>query len=175
LRFCKSMVKFITSNAVFTAANQGYGRSDGEMETDSFERAPRVNGDGIGRYGLPITWFKALMDFSERLGKIRKQRGLTQQVLSEKAKVSLVQLCRYEAGTSQPTLEVIRRLAIALSITTDMLIFGKDERGPDDDLRLQFEAISKFAPAEKQMIMELLDGLILKQEARRWSVLHSKT
>ena len=55
------MVKFITSNAVFTAANQGYGRSDGEMETDSFERAPRVNGDGIGRYGLPIHKRRALI------------------------------------------------------------------------------------------------------------------
>lgn len=29
---------------------------------------------------------------------------------------------------------------------------GADERGPDGDLRLRFEAISKFAPEEKQVI-----------------------
>ena len=47
LRFCKSMVKFITSNAIFTAGNQGYGRSDGEMETYSFELAGPLPFPGV--------------------------------------------------------------------------------------------------------------------------------
>jgi hypothetical protein len=50
-----------------------------------------------------------------------------------------------------------------------VLIFGADERGPDGDLRLQFEAISKFAPEEKKVIKALLEGMILKHEAKRWS------
>jgi len=58
-------------------------------------------------------------------------------------------------GLKSATLELIRKLSIALGVTTDMLIFGKDERGPDDDLRLQFEAISRFEPDEKRMIREI--------------------
>ena len=49
------------------------------------------------------------------------------------------------------------------------LIFGKDESGPDDDLRLQFEAISRFDTTEKMIVKEVLEGLILKHEAKRWA------
>jgi len=83
--------------------------------------------------------------------------------------MNAMQIHRYEAGNTQPTLEAIRKLSIELSVTADELIFEKDERGPDEALRLQFEAISKFAEPEKQMISEILDGLILKREAKRWS------
>ena len=56
---------------------------------------------------------------------------------------------------------MIRRLAVALQVSADVLIFRADERGPDRDLRLQFEAISKFAPDEKKVIKALLEGMIL--------------
>lgn len=36
-------------------------------------------------------------------------------------------------------------------------------------LASQFEAIAKFAPEEKQVIKALLEGMILKHEAKRWS------
>jgi len=35
--------------------------------------------------------------------------------------------------------------------------------------RLQFEAISSFDPDEKKTAKDVLDGLILKHEARRWA------
>jgi len=55
------------------------------------------------------------------------------------------------------------------SFRSDVLIFGADERGPDGDLRLQFEAVSRFALDEKKVIKALLEGMILKHEAKRWS------
>jgi transcriptional regulator with XRE-family HTH domain len=109
------------------------------------------------------------MDFPERLASLRKKKGLTQQVLAEKVGLHVIQIRRYESGGSQPTLDVIRRLAIALSVSADMLIFGENERGPDSDLRLQFEAVSKFDKEEKKVIKAVLEGLILKHEAKRWS------
>jgi transcriptional regulator with XRE-family HTH domain len=79
------------------------------------------------------------------------------------------QIHRNESGASQPTLDTLRKLARALSITTDELVFEEDERGPDDALRLQFEAVSRFNPDEKKTAKDVLDGLILKHEARRWT------
>lgn len=81
----------------------------------------------------------------------------------------MVQLRRYEAGTSQPTLDVIRKLSTALQVSADVLLLGKDQRGPDDDVRLQFEAVSRFDAEEKNVVRSLLEGMILKHEARRWS------
>ncbi len=109
------------------------------------------------------------MDFPKRLSTLRKKKGFTQQVLADKVSVHVVQIKRYEAGDSQPTLEVIRKLARALSVSADLLIFDEDERGPEDDLKLQFEAISQFDPEEKKVVKALLEGLILKHEAKRWS------
>lgn len=106
--------------------------------------------------------------FHERLAALRKERRLTQQVLADRIGSHVQQLKRYEAGSSQPTLDVIRKLAQALSVSADELLFGKDERGPDDDLRLQFEAVSRFDPEEKQVVRSVLEGMILKHEARRW-------
>jgi len=74
---------------------------------------------------------------------------------------------RYEAGESQPTLEVVRNLAIALGVSADMLIFEQDERGPDEDLKLQFEAVSQFDEADKQLAQGVLEGLILKHQAKQ--------
>ena len=108
-------------------------------------------------------------EFPQRLAALRKQRSLTQQALAERVGVHVVQLRRYESGASQPTLDVIRKLAMALSVSADLLLFGKDERGPDDELRLQFEAVSRFDPDEKKVIRSMLEGMILKHEARRWS------
>ncbi|WP_197046836.1 hypothetical protein [Paucibacter sp. KBW04] len=42
------------------------------------------------------------------------------------------------------------------------------ERGPDEDLRLQFEAMSQFTPEEKQVARAVLEGLLLKHAARQW-------
>jgi len=73
------------------------------------------------------------------------------------------------AGASQPALDAIRKLAVVLGISANELVFGEDERGPGDDLRLQFEAISNFDPDEEKTAKDVLDGLILKHEARRWA------
>jgi transcriptional regulator with XRE-family HTH domain len=110
----------------------------------------------------------ATVEFPQRLAGLRKQHSLTQAQLAERIGMHVVQLRRYEAGTSQPTLDVIRKLSTALQVSADMLLFGKDERGPDEDLRLQFEAVSRFDEEEKRVVQSLLEGMILKHEARRW-------
>lgn len=112
------------------------------------------------------TWWW-MMDFPKRLAALRKERGLTQQALADLVGVHLSQLKRYEGGTSQPTLEVLRKLAVALSVSADALVFEKDERGPDEDFRLRFEALSRLDPDERVVIKELIDGMLLKHEARR--------
>lgn len=108
-------------------------------------------------------------DFPRQLAALRKRNWLTHQVLAERVGIHPVQLRRHEGGASQPTLDVIRKLASDLSVSTDLLLLGKDERGPDDDLRMQFDALSGSDADEKQVIRSLLEGMILKHQARRRS------
>lgn len=112
------------------------------------------------------TWLT--MEFPERLVHLRKSRHLTQQALAQAAQISATILKRYEAGKTQPTLPVLRRLAIALGVSGDALLFDKSERGPGDDLRLHFEAVARMSPEEQQVVRSLLEGMILKHDARRF-------
>ncbi|HEX9729334.1 MAG TPA: hypothetical protein VGA37_12580 [Gemmatimonadales bacterium] len=61
-----------------------------------------------------------------------------------------------------------KRLAQALGVT-DELIFEEHERGPDDELRLQFAAIADFGSDERRAAKDVLDALILNHQARRWA------
>ena len=47
--------------------------------------------------------------------------------------------------------------------------FDKDERGPDDELKLQFEAVCRLEPEERNIIKEVIEGMIIKYESRRWN------
>ena len=109
------------------------------------------------------------MGFADRLAGLRKQHGLTQQALGDVAEVHMMQIHRYESGASQPSLEVLKKLAKALRVSADQLLFDKAEREPDEELRLQLEAISRLDEAEKHVVMEVLDGLLLKHDAKRWT------
>jgi hypothetical protein len=45
----------------------------------------------------------------------------------------------------------------------------KNERGPEEDLKLQFEAVLRLDPEEKKVIRSVIESIILRHEARRWS------
>lgn len=83
------------------------------------------------------------------------------------------QIRRYESGQSQLTLDVIRKLSMALNVSADMLLFEKDERGPGEALKLQFEAASRLDPEEQNVIRSVIESIILrntmKEASRRFA------
>ena len=114
-------------------------------------------------------WMVSPMSIAVRLIALRKQNGLTQQEMADKIGLHVNQVRRYESGNAQPSLEALKKIAVAMSVTIDSQAFDEAERGPDEDLKLQFEAITRFAPEEKQIAKAVLEGLIIKHEAKRWS------
>ncbi len=117
---------------------------------------------------ITITWLLP-MNFSARLLQIRKSQGLTQQGLADAAKLHINQIRRYEAGSAQPTLEGLIKLAKSLHVGLDDLVFNENERGPGNNMKLLFEAVDRLNEDEQKIIQELLEGMIVKYEARRWT------
>jgi transcriptional regulator with XRE-family HTH domain len=115
------------------------------------------------------------MDFPERLVQLRKARHLTQRQLGELVNVHFTQLQRYENGSSQPTLDVLRRLAVSLGVSADVLLFDQDERGPDETLKLKFEALRQFNEDERRIAEGVLDSLIVQHQAKRLFAAPAKT
>ncbi len=50
----------------------------------------------------------------------------------------------------------------------NFLSLEEHERGPNDDLVLQFEAVSQLPPAEQAVVKDVLESLVIKYQARRW-------
>lgn len=105
--------------------------------------------------------------FPTRLIQFRKAQNFTQQGLAETAQVHVNQIKRYEAGSAQPTLEALVKIAKALHVSLDALVFDEAERGPSDDLALQFEAVSHMPEEERRIIKALLDGMIIKYQTKQ--------
>lgn len=108
------------------------------------------------------------MSFSARIIALRRERGMTQQGFADATGIHVQQIKRYEANTSQPSADALKKIAKCFGVTTDWLVFEEDERGPSDELRLQFEAVSQLPPEEQSVVKEVLDSLIIKYQARRW-------
>ncbi len=115
-----------------------------------------------------LTWLLP-MNFSTRLVQIRKSQGLTQQALADAAGLHINQIRRYETGSAQPTLEGLIKLAKSLHVSLDELVFNENERGPGNRMKLLFEAVERLNEDEQSIIRELLEGMIVKYEARRWT------
>ncbi|UJD89231.1 helix-turn-helix transcriptional regulator [Rahnella aquatilis] len=113
-------------------------------------------------------WFNP-MSIANRLTTLRKQKGLSQQALADAVGIHVTQIKRYEGGVSLPSLEAIKKIAQTLRVTTDSLIFEANELQPSADLALQFQAITNMAPEQQEVIKQLLEGMIIKYEAERWS------
>jgi transcriptional regulator with XRE-family HTH domain len=107
------------------------------------------------------------MNFPARLIQLRRQHSLTQQALADAVGVHVNQIKRYEAGSAQPTLETLVGVAKALHVSLDALVFDEAERGPSDDLRFQFEAVSHMPEDERRIVKALLDGMIVKFQTKQ--------
>lgn len=109
------------------------------------------------------------MHFPARLIQLRKAAGFTQQTLAEAGELHVNQIRRYEAGTAQPTLEALIRLAKALHVSLDDLVFEEGERGPEDRLRLQFEALSHLDQKEREAVETVIASVLHMHDAKRWT------
>ena len=52
-------------------------------------------------------------------------------------------------------------------MTSGTLVFSEDERGPSDELKLQFEALNQFDDEERKVTKAVLESLTLRHNAKR--------
>lgn len=107
------------------------------------------------------------MSFSARFLQLRRQQGLTQPQMADKVGIHLTQVRRYESGEAQPSLDILKRIAVTFNVSADWLIFEEGEREPQDELKLKFEAVKQMDEDEQKSITSILDAMILKHQARR--------
>lgn len=65
------------------------------------------------------------MEFHEKLQKLRKARGLTQEELAEALFVSRTAISKWESGRGYPNIDSLKEIASFFSVTVDELLSGE--------------------------------------------------
>lgn len=96
----------------------------------------------------------------DRIRLWREQRGLAQNEFAQRMDMNIPQLSRYETGRSDPSLEILVRLAKELDVTTDYLLGLVDEADahyqPPDLTAAERELVAAFRRKDWRGILRLL-------------------
>lgn len=109
------------------------------------------------------------MSFAQRLKKTRIDKGLSQTELGTLAGIHYTQIGRYENKGSQPSAEVLSKLANALGVSSDFLTNGTtnemaENTLSDKELLNQFKAVEQMDDKDKGVIKMLIDAFITKRK-----------
>ena len=68
---------------------------------------------------------------AEKIKYLRKETGLTQLQLGKKVGVDQKQICRYEAGETEPSISTLQKMAEIFKVTVDFLIDSSNGQSLD--------------------------------------------
>lgn len=111
-------------------------------------------------------------DLPSRLKLLRLQRGFSQTELAERTHLSHVHVGRMEKGASQPTADVIRRLAEALGVTSGYLLDGAPGEMPqpqfaDPEFYRKFRELEQLPAEERDVVVKLIDAFLFRFQIKK--------
>ena len=110
-----------------------------------------------------------IMKISNRIKNLRKELGLTQVELANKLKMNVVQIVRYERGSSVPSVKVLAKIASFFEVSTDYIIFGEDKdlskktRIPDREFLDLLRRINRLKKGQRDRLKWTITALLDKE------------
>ncbi len=109
------------------------------------------------------------MQLHKKISALRKEKKWSQEDLAKKTGFHDRHVSRWERGLSQPSAEALKKLADALGVTTDYLLYdnvpkSKKTQIHDPEFLAQFEEIEKFGEEDKKAIKRILESMIIKNQ-----------
>jgi transcriptional regulator with XRE-family HTH domain len=99
----------------------------------------------------------------ERLTRLRRERGISQQELAEQLGIAQPNVSDYERGALRLHGELIVKLTEVLKVSSDELLGLTDniaKPGPAPKLQYQMQQINHLPRAKQKFISEMLAGLL---------------
>ncbi len=107
------------------------------------------------------------MEFNNRLYKLRKQSGMSQEELANRLNVSRQTISKWEVGDSTPDLEKLVAISDLFHVSLDELVIGEDSRKADeeknDDKKNELNDNSNEGK-NKTDVLTMLDEKVLTDE-----------
>lgn len=107
-------------------------------------------------------------DMGRRLTEIRKEQGLTQCQLAERAQCSQQMIAEYEAGKRNIPVGRLLTIAEALGVAVDDLIKdsgnGTRKRGPASRIEQLADQVTKLPRTRQRFVIELLEDAVARAQ-----------
>ena len=112
------------------------------------------------------------MAIGERIKELRTQKKLTQSALAKIVGLTYIQIGRYETQKSNPSSDVLQKMANALDTTTDYLMIGSQDdvvaaQLTDKELLNQFKEVEKLNNDDKHLIKTFIDAFLTKRQVQK--------
>lgn len=104
--------------------------------------------------------------FSERLKKIREEKGLSQSDLAKKAGFQTAAISHFETEQRKPSFDNLKRLADALNVSIDYLL-DRPIKDSGDIAEKVFRDFEKLSMDDQQKIKDFTEFLARKDKQEK--------
>ena len=109
------------------------------------------------------------MKLNEKIKRFRKEKGMSQAEMADMTGVHKAHFSRIERGKVQPSIELLKRIAKALDVTTDYLLNEEVDdftpvRVQDKTLVEKVKLIDTLDTEEKNALLKIIDALLTKKK-----------
>ncbi len=99
-------------------------------------------------------------ELGKKIREARKNAGLTQEALAEKADIGVMYLGEIERGIKMPSMRIFIKLIETLNISADYVLRDELPSGKEYVLDEITERLSKLTPQQRKGAVEILDAYI---------------
>lgn len=112
------------------------------------------------------------MSFGDNLKKIRAEKEISQGELAKMIAVHATHISRYERNLTSPTIDVAKKIADALEVTTDALIYGSDEqivnnKLTDTELLSLFNKVKQLDEEDISSVKAMLKAFVFQKDLQK--------
>lgn len=113
-----------------------------------------------------------LMSFGDNLKKIRADKDISQGELAKMIDVHATHISRYERNLTSPTIDVAKKIADALEVSTDSLIYGSDEqivnnKLNDAELLQLFNKVQQLSDEDISSVKAMLKAFVFQKDLQK--------
>lgn len=96
------------------------------------------------------------MSLGVNLRRIRKDRGLSQEQLSDKTGIRVAHISKIESDGTDPKLSTLYKLMEALECSADTLLMDKNKVGLDSIMKATLERLNALPENNKRTIIDVI-------------------
>jgi transcriptional regulator with XRE-family HTH domain len=111
------------------------------------------------------------MKISEKIKKLRQEKGWSQTQLANKLGIHPQHVSRYERGVFTPSAETLTKIGEVFGVSADYLLNEEtnDSTGyliKDKQLQRYLEEVDKLSEADKTLIKEVIESVLVRNKVK---------